>query len=286
MKRILFALLGAVSMSLASGVALAGQEFPKTYGEFEKLTFQQMKSLPDVKWDLKKKATDGDLKGKSETEIVLMRNSIYAQHGFRFSQKSLANYFLGRSWYKPVYDAFEFEKMNNVSRENVKTMMQFQASLGEGEGKRGVASESDWTRSQIAYNLFLMGFCTYDVSRDPKGGMIVFEPGGAAKVFHSRASRAEFAPYAYDGYLDEGLREMGKILIDATWSIEVTGRRARVLLEFPQSEIDRYAVRDESGKITGRYLEPGKRQVLEVNLASNNPYPFVRSRNCTMARTN
>ena len=56
--------------------------------------------MPDVKVDLDKKLTEADISGKSEVEMILMKNSIYAQHGFRFSQKALANYFLSRKWYK------------------------------------------------------------------------------------------------------------------------------------------------------------------------------------------
>ncbi|MES3037376.1 MAG: YARHG domain-containing protein, partial [Bdellovibrionota bacterium] len=95
--------------------------FPDTFAKFEKMTFEEMKSLPEAKWTLNKKVTAEELKGKNETEVILLRNSVYAQHGFRFSQKALANYFLTRTWYKPDTDSLNVDKLSKLSRDNVET---------------------------------------------------------------------------------------------------------------------------------------------------------------------
>ncbi|MES3036844.1 MAG: hypothetical protein V4736_02975, partial [Bdellovibrionota bacterium] len=84
-----------------------------------------------------------------------------------------------------------------------------------------------YANQQIAYNLFRMGFCTYDVGAEKKAGMIVFDPNGNAKVFHSAASRANFEAYAYEAYNSEmvvansGMKN-ATLLIDAKWSIRLT----------------------------------------------------------------
>lgn len=234
-----------------------------------------MKKYPDVKWSLDKKVTPADIKDKNETELILLRNSIYAQYGFRFSQTALANYFLSRSWYKPTQE-WDNNKLSSVSKENVQLLMGTLASM-KGEG-RAIASEQSYLASQVAYNLFLMGFCTYEVGGDKKAGMIVFEPGGVAKVFHSRASRSQFEAYAYDGYASSDSFYGGSLLIEAKWSVKTqNASRATVLLDYNKDDIARF--KDDNGKA----IIPAGRRLLLTVTAGN--YGFVNARQCSMSLT-
>lgn len=275
MKKFMLVLLGSL---LFAATAKAG-EMPKTWAEFEKLTFAEMKDLPDVKVSLTKKMTAHDLDGKSETEIVLMKNSIYAQYGFRFSQKALANYFLSRHWYKADFASQNVDKLSKVAHQNVEFFLKYQADHKTG---RDTASEHSWEESQLAFNLFQMGFCTYPVDGDPKAGLIVFEPGGVARVFHSKASRSQFAPYAYENYLDnlgEGYGVPSSLLIEAKWHLNIANDMAEVQVTFSKEDLDRYHDREGNAIIAS-----GARRVLSVNLHSKdgNMYPWVKTKQCSM----
>jgi len=48
-----------------------------------------------------RKLTEEDLYGKSSEELSIMRNYIYARHGYRFKRKDLLNHFSQYSWYTP-----------------------------------------------------------------------------------------------------------------------------------------------------------------------------------------
>lgn len=280
MKRLLIALGMSVSVFLFTQYSSAAAEFPAAFADFEKMTFEQMKALPDAKWPMDKKVDMGHLRGKSETEVVLLRNSIYAQNGFRFSNKALANYFLSRSWYKPNKMDLGFGKLSAAAKANVQTFMKYQAEKFSG---RSIATdEANWA-SQIAYGLFEMGFCTYGVNGDPKAGMVVFDPGGKAQVFHSQASRAAFAPYAYEAYMSSELADMGtsSLLIPAKWSIKINGKKATVTLDFDPSDIAKYT-NQEGAPIIGSYT----RELLTINMDDKNQDAFVKKKQCLMKKMN
>lgn len=54
----------------------------------------------DYAWLGERLATEADIKGKSKAEIRLMRNSIFARHGYKFKDKALTEHFSKFSWYK------------------------------------------------------------------------------------------------------------------------------------------------------------------------------------------
>ncbi len=276
MKKFFAALLAVASLHT---VVFAETPVPKSFADFEKLTFEQMKTLPDYKWSLTTPVKESDLQNKSETEVILFRNSIYAQHGFRFSQKPLANYFLTRSWYKPTVESLNVEKLSAVSKKNVETFMKFQASTKTGN--RDTASQYGWLKDKVAYHLFLMGFCTYTVNGNPKAGMVVFEPAGQAKVFHSKFSRASFEPYAYEDYLDKSTAQWGKMLLDATWSINVNAKEteASITLDFADEVYNQFI--GEDGK---SLLAKGQRRVLTIPLDIDGKgyAAMLKNRTCNM----
>lgn len=117
------ALSAAFALTSFSTFAFAAS-FPKTPQEFSGKTTDQMKSYNDVKVTLNKPLDPSSFKGKTETELSLMRNSIYAQAGFKFSEPWLKNYFASRAWYKE--GAFSPKMLTKVDFENVKKIYEFQ----------------------------------------------------------------------------------------------------------------------------------------------------------------
>ena len=48
--------------------------------------------------------TAADIAGLSQFDLKIMRNEIYARHGYIFKTKDMKAYFNGQSWYTPSYD--------------------------------------------------------------------------------------------------------------------------------------------------------------------------------------
>jgi hypothetical protein len=49
-----------------------------------------------------RRLTSADIAGKSQQELRIMRNEIYARHGYRFGKYDLQTHFEKKSWYKPI----------------------------------------------------------------------------------------------------------------------------------------------------------------------------------------
>ncbi len=68
-----------------------------------------------------KALTEADLAGKSDWELRVGRNEIYARHGRKFKDSALQNYFNGCSWYK-VKSSYDYSNdannLNAVERAN------------------------------------------------------------------------------------------------------------------------------------------------------------------------
>ena len=61
--------------------------------------------------------TEEDIKGKTKHELRIMRNEIYARHGYIFKDPILRDYFMQKSWYKPTTISVTF---NDIEQYNVR----------------------------------------------------------------------------------------------------------------------------------------------------------------------
>ena len=61
--------------------------------------------------------TPDDVTGKSSWELKIMKNEIYARHGYIFKSSELRNYFESQPWYRPMYDDVS-DLISNVEKEN------------------------------------------------------------------------------------------------------------------------------------------------------------------------
>ena len=62
--------------------------------------------------------TSADLEGRTADELRILRNEIYARHGYVFKSKDLAARFKGESWYREV-PAFDPASLTGVEKSNV-----------------------------------------------------------------------------------------------------------------------------------------------------------------------
>ncbi len=77
----------------------------------------------DSYWDVlsTRKLTQSDLEGKTADELAIMRNSIYARHGYRFKKKKFLDYFGQFDWYQPSTDNQQeaYNHMSGIEQYNV-----------------------------------------------------------------------------------------------------------------------------------------------------------------------
>lgn len=76
------------------------------------------KVTDDYSWLSTRLATESDVTGKSKQEIRILRNAIFARHGYKFKDKSLQQHFSKFSWYKPQY-ADVSGQLNSIEQKNV-----------------------------------------------------------------------------------------------------------------------------------------------------------------------
>ena len=62
--------------------------------------------------------TEDDLVGLSKRELRLMRNEIFARHGYIFKSEDLQDYFKKKSWYIPQYDDVS-DKLSSIEKQNI-----------------------------------------------------------------------------------------------------------------------------------------------------------------------
>jgi len=72
--------------------------------------------------------TDEFLSEKDSQTLGLIRNEIYARHGYVFRNSGYQNYFGSKEWYNPNPN-FTEDLLNNVERENVKKVQEYERRI-------------------------------------------------------------------------------------------------------------------------------------------------------------
>ncbi len=85
-------------------------------------------NLSDYSWLSQRLAKDEDLDDKSAFDLDIMRNSIFARHGYRFRTLQLQNYFDEQPWYSPKYlpQDFPIGLLSNLEMQNVEFIARYQ----------------------------------------------------------------------------------------------------------------------------------------------------------------
>lgn len=69
------------------------------------------------------KLTEDDLMGFTKAELRIIRNEIYARHGYIFDSKDLRDYFMKKEWYKP---RTKNVKLSAIEQYNVNLIKQYE----------------------------------------------------------------------------------------------------------------------------------------------------------------
>lgn len=82
-----------------------------------------------------------ELKGLTPFQLKIMKNEIFARHGFIFTDSDMAAYFSGQTWYVPSPD-FTAQKLTQAERENIALI----------ERQEGIRTEEPHTGTQAPQN--------------------------------------------------------------------------------------------------------------------------------------
>ena len=67
-----------------------------------------------------------DIIGLSKKELRIMRNWIYARHGYSFRSQDLINYFSKFEWYQPKYTEFPFNLLTDIEQRNIELIKRYE----------------------------------------------------------------------------------------------------------------------------------------------------------------
>lgn len=80
---------------------------------------------PNYDWLSEREATYEDLDGKSDKELRIMRNYIFARHGYMFRSQDLQEYFSNYPWYSPRYSDVTRD-LNSIEMSNIEYIKRFE----------------------------------------------------------------------------------------------------------------------------------------------------------------
>ncbi len=69
--------------------------------------------------------TKEDVENLKKVDIMIIRNSIYARHGFSFNDPNLRSFFESQEWYMPVSTNIQ-KDLTKIEKANIKLLMQYE----------------------------------------------------------------------------------------------------------------------------------------------------------------
>lgn len=80
----------------------------------------------DYSWICYTRLSPADLAGLSRSELRVMRNTIYARHGYKFNSADLRNYFSQFDWYYPVTSVVPDNELSATEKHNINLIKSFE----------------------------------------------------------------------------------------------------------------------------------------------------------------
>ena len=74
--------------------------------------------------------TYGDLYGLSQAQVALIRNEIYARHGYVFQTEPYISYFKSKAWYSPNNPNFTEAEFSSIEKANKEFIVEFEKENG------------------------------------------------------------------------------------------------------------------------------------------------------------
>lgn len=102
-----------------------GKEYQEYVKKFGGPTADDLKEQEGYNWLSERSVTPEDLQGKSKEELRIMRNWIYARHGYIFQSPDLTEYFSKYPWYSPSSKNVTGE-MNKTELQNINIIKSYE----------------------------------------------------------------------------------------------------------------------------------------------------------------
>ncbi len=74
----------------------------------------------------KRLLSENDVIGLSKRELRIMRNWIYARHGYSFRSQDLQNYFSQFEWYHPKYTEIPYNLLSDIEQRNIELIKRYE----------------------------------------------------------------------------------------------------------------------------------------------------------------
>lgn len=101
------------------------QAAPKqTYNNYD-YDEEALGDYDDFDWLSYRKATHDDLYWRNKKQLRIMRNWIYARHGYKFKSKDLQQYFSVFPWYQPRFSDVS-SSLNKIEQANIQMIRQYE----------------------------------------------------------------------------------------------------------------------------------------------------------------
>ncbi|MFN5736909.1 MAG: YARHG domain-containing protein, partial [Flavobacteriales bacterium] len=71
-----------------------------------------------------------DLENLSKGDLRIIRNAIYARHGYSFKNRPLRIFFDAQEWYMPISTDVK-EKLTDIEKKNIQLLLQFEKNATE-----------------------------------------------------------------------------------------------------------------------------------------------------------
>lgn len=90
-------------------------------------------------WTSNRSITSEDLSKVNKNDLRIMRNEIYARHGWIFTDKTLQTYFNSQAWYKPAGEVADKDKIDNsiysamsaLEKQNAQFILDYEKKLNK-----------------------------------------------------------------------------------------------------------------------------------------------------------
>lgn len=79
--------------------------------------------------------TSDDVNNLSGWDLKIMRNEIFARHGYIFKKEEMQNYFQYEKWYTPRYDNVD-DMITDVEKKNIELIKRYESRLGNNDYSR------------------------------------------------------------------------------------------------------------------------------------------------------
>lgn len=102
-------------------------------GEMEEWISQEFAAATNLIYEINasnRLLTKDEVENLKRGDLTIIRNSIYARHGYSFKNRPLRVYFDAQSWYIPVHADIKAD-FTEIEKENIQLMLRYEENAAE-----------------------------------------------------------------------------------------------------------------------------------------------------------